>query len=32
MHGKVVLCSDITNTRLGISGETGHGGTNLCVY
>ncbi len=26
------LCSDITNTRVGISGETGHGGTNLHVY
>ncbi len=27
-----VCCSDITNTRLGISGETGHGGANLRVY
>ncbi len=25
-------CSDITNDKLGISGETGHGGVNLCVY
>ncbi len=25
-------CSDITNDQLGISGETGHGGANLCVY
>ncbi len=27
-----VQCSDITNDQLGISGETGHGGANLCVY
>ncbi len=25
-------CSDITNDQLGISGETGHGGTNLYIY
>ncbi len=25
-------CSDITNDQLGISGETGHGGANLCIY
>ncbi len=25
-------CSDITNDQLGISGETGHGGVNLCIY
>ncbi len=25
-------CSDITNDQLGISGETGHSGANLCVY
>ncbi len=24
-------CSDITNDQLGISGETGHGGANLCL-
>ncbi len=27
-----VLCSDITNDQLGISGETGHGGANLYIY
>ncbi len=27
-----VVCSDITNDQLGISGETGHGGANLCIY
>ncbi len=27
-----MLCSDITNDQLGISGETGHSGTNLCIY
>ncbi len=26
------VCSDITNDQLGISGETGHSGANLCVY
>ncbi len=26
------VCSDITNDQLGISGETGHGGANICVY
>ncbi len=28
----VIFCSDITNDQLGISGETGHGGANLCIY
>ncbi len=28
----VLQCRDITNDQLGISGETGHGGANLCVY
>ncbi len=27
-----VECSDITNDQLGISDETGHGGTNLYIY
>ncbi len=26
------ICSDITNDQLGISGETGHGGSNLYIY